>query len=237
LIFRYGRGPVLVLRWLFDPFALVGVYLVLVVVVLDRPGTAPGLSLACAVVPFQLVMLAVANSLGAILMRGPIITNMAFPRTLIPVSSVLTESVVYLASFSVIFVMMAIYSIPPTLALAWLPLVAAVNILVAAAFAYPASLFGLWYRELRPFALSVVRIMFFLGPGLVPLAQTSDRAGDLLRLNPLTGLFEAFRDVFLYGEAPAPWQLLYPLVFSAILLAVFVPLYNREQREFAKVVV
>jgi lipopolysaccharide transport system permease protein len=232
---RYGRGPFLVVRWLFEPFALVGVYLVLVAVVLDRGGKAPGLSLACAIVPFQLVMLAVTNAMTAVSLRRPVITNMAFRRTLIPMSSVLTESAVFVASFGIIVLMMAVYTVPPTFALFWLPLVVAVTAALAAAFAYPASLFGLWFWELRPFGAGVVRVLFFIGPGLVPLSATSTRTSDLLRLNPLTGVFESFRDIFLYGRNPAAWQLLYPLAFALLLLILVVPLYRREQREFAKV--
>lgn len=233
---RYGRGPWLILRWLFDPFALVGVYLLLVTVVLDRPGRAPGLSLACAVVPFQLVMLSVTNAMGAVTLRRPILTNMAFQRTLIPLSSVLTESAAFTSSFSLIALMMAVYGVPPTAALLWLPAVVVACLALAVALAYPASLFGLWYRELKSFGLSFVRVLFFIGPGLVPLSQTSPEAARYLRLNPLTGLFEAFRGLFLYGQSPEAWQILYPLGCAALLLAVFVPVYRREQRDFAKVV-
>jgi len=234
LHFRYGRGPWQVVRWLVDPFALVGVYLILVAVVLDRAGTAPGLSIACAVVPFQLVMLSVGNAMGAVTQRRPIITNMAFRRSLIPLSSVLTEFVAFAASFAVIAVMMAIYTVPPTLAVLWLPIAVLVTCVLAAALAYPASLYGLWWREMRQLGLSFMRILFFIGPGLVPLAATG-AAERWLRLNPLTGIFETYRDIFLYGRSPAAWQLLYPLGFAMLLLAVFVPLYRREQREFAKV--
>ena len=52
-------------KWIADPFALVGVYLVLVTLVLDRPGEAPGLSLACAVIPFQLFTTTIVNALSA----------------------------------------------------------------------------------------------------------------------------------------------------------------------------
>src|SRR5438874_2662482 len=51
---RYGRGTSQFAKWLLDPFAAVGVYLLLVTIVLHRPGRAPGLSVACAVIPFQL---------------------------------------------------------------------------------------------------------------------------------------------------------------------------------------
>jgi lipopolysaccharide transport system permease protein len=233
---RYGRGLLLPIRWLFDPFVLVGVYLVLVSIVLDRPGSAPGLSIACTVVPFQLVTAAVANAMITIAVRAPIITNMNFRRSLIPLSSVFTESASFVASFTVIVTMMVIYGVGPTAALAWLVLLIPLTVILATAFAYPAAIFGVWFIELRSFGQSFVRILFFLGPGLVPLSQTSSRASDLLKLNPLTGLFEAYRDVFLYGRSPAAWELLIPLAFSIVVLSAIVPLYNHEQRELAKLI-
>jgi lipopolysaccharide transport system permease protein len=233
--FRYGRGPLRVVRWLLEPFALVGVYLLLLSFVLDRPGNAPGLALAAAIVPFQLIIATVTNAMDAFHIRRPIILNMAFRRNLIPVSSALTESASFAASFTIIIVMMIAYRIAPTAMLAWLPIIIAVNLFLAVAVAYAASLLGLWLWEFRPFLLSFVRMLFFLGPGLVPLAQTSEETRTLLRLNPLTGLFESYRDVFLYGDSPAPWQLLYPLAIGAVLLAVFVPIYRQEERQLAKV--
>ena len=236
LRFRYGRGPWRFVRWLFEPVALVGVYLILVTFVLDRPGTAPGLSLTCAVVPFQLVMLTIANVMMTLDSRRPILLNMAFKRMLIPPASALTESVGFASSLLLIVAMMAIYGVAPTWNILWFPLVFALNLLLAAAAAYPAILLGIWLRELRTFVLSFVRILFFLGPGLVPLSQTDAGVRELLRLNPLTGLFEAYRDCFLYGRTPAAWELLVPLAAAVLLLIVFVPVYRVEQRQFAKVI-
>lgn len=233
---RYGRGPWRLVKWLLDPFAVVGVYLVLVTVVLDRGGEAAGLSLACAVVPFQLVMTTIVNGLGAVYLRNSIVLNMAFDRVLIPVSSALTESVGFVASLGLIVMMMAIYTVEPTLAAVWLPAVFALNLVLAIACAYAASLVGLWFPHLRPFAISFVRTMFFLAPGLVPLSEVGGRAQELLRLNPLTGLFEAYRSVLVEGHRPAAWQFLIPLAAAGLLLAVFLPVYAREQRQFAKVV-
>src|SRR5438876_8631392 len=235
LRFRYGRGPLRFLRWLLEPFALVGVYLILVTFVLRRAGTAPGLSLAAAIVPFQLVMATVANAMVALDIRRPILLNMSFRRDLIPVSSALTESMSFSASFVLVVVMMAAYRIAPTPMLLWLPLVLVVNLYLAVSAAYAASLLGIWLRELKPFLLSFVRMLFFLGPGLVPLSQTSTGVRRLLELNPFTGLFESYRDVFLTGQMPAAWQLIYPVAIGSLVLAVFVPLFQAEQRQFAKV--
>ncbi|MGI8606904.1 MAG: ABC transporter permease [Gaiellaceae bacterium] len=232
---RYGRGPWQLAKWLLDPFAVVGVYLLLVTFVLDRPGSAPGLSLACAVVPFQLVMSTLINAMGAVDTRRAIILNMRFPRALIPASALLTEAVAFGGSLVLLPLMMAAYGVGPTGSILWLPFVLAANLVFALGLAYPASLFGLWFRDLRILAISLVRAAFFLAAGLVALSEIPGRTGELVRLNPLTGIFESYRDVLLFQQRPAAWELLYPLLVGLVLLAVFIPLYGREQQHFAKV--
>jgi len=223
-------------KWLLDPFALVGVYIVLVSVFLDRNDRAVGLSLACAVIPFQLLMMTVINGLDAVQTRGSIIANMGFPRKLIPVSGALTELVGFVAMLSIFVLMMVIYAVEPTGALAFLPLVLLTNFALACAAAYPASLLGLSFREFRAFAVSFMRTMFFVAPGLVALSEITGTANDLVRLNPISGVIEAYRDVFLYGNAPELWEFAIPLGWAALLAVIFVPIYGREQRDFAKVV-
>jgi lipopolysaccharide transport system permease protein len=235
LQFRYGRGPWRFARWLLEPFALVGVYLILMTFVVRRPGFAPGLSLAAAIVPFQLIIATVTNAMAALDTRRPILLNMNFRRTLIPVSSALTESMAFSASFFLILVMMVVYQVPPTLALFWLPLAILETLYVAVAAAYAACLLAVWLHELKPFLLSFVRMLFFLGPGLVPLAQTSGSVRRVLELNPFSGVFEMFRDVFLTGQNPAAWEIVYPVAIASILLAIFVPIFRAEQKQFAKV--
>ena len=61
-------------------------------------------------------------------------------------------------------------------------------------------------------------------------------AADLLKLNPLSGVFEGYRAALLYGETPALWTFAIPLAYCALSFAVFIPLYRRESRHFAKVV-
>jgi ABC-type polysaccharide/polyol phosphate export permease len=233
---RYGRGRLRALRWLLDPVAALGIYLILVAFVFDESEEAVGLSLICAILPFQLVITTVVNALQAITQRRSILINMKFPRMLIPLSSVVTESIAFSASLLLVPVMMVIYGVEPTVSILWLPVALAVTAALSVALAYPATLFGIWYPEMQSFALSAARALFFIAPGLVALDQITGTARDLLPINPLTGLFEAFRDALLYGQAPAAWELLVPLAFAAVILAACVPLYRQEQAHLAKLV-
>jgi ABC-type polysaccharide/polyol phosphate export permease len=233
---RYGRGASQFAKWLLDPFAAVGVYLLLVTIVLHRTGRAPGLSLACAVVPFQLIMATVINAMESITQRESIILNMSFKKVLLPISSVLTETVAFSASLLLLALMMGAYGVAPTRAILWLPVVLCTNIVFAIGIAYPATLVGVWFKQLFNFAVSFVRTLFFIAPSIVPLSEVPGRAHTLLKLNPLTGLFESYRAVLLFGHRPAAWAILYPLGFAGLLLAVTLPVYLREQQQFAKII-
>jgi lipopolysaccharide transport system permease protein len=233
---RYGRDRLRLLKWLLDPFLLVGVYLVFVALFLDRPGGAPGLSLACAVVPFQVFLMSIATGLNAVREHRSIVLNMSFPRTLIPVATAVTETIGFGASLVLIAVMMAVYGVAPTPAIAWFPLLLTVTLMLSMAGAYLALVFGIWFPELLTFVISLVRALYFVAPGLVALAEIPGDAAELAKINPLTGLFEGFRDIFLYGQSPAAWELLVPAAWALALLAVVLPIYRRESRHLAKVV-
>ena len=232
---RYGRGGWQVVNWLVNPFALVGIYLLLRVV-LGRGGEAAALSIACAVIPFQLVVLAFESSMGAVALREPILLNRRFDRMLIPPAAVVTESLAFAASFLMLPLAMAYYGVAPTAALLWLPLVVAATLVLALGVAWPAALLGLWLPTTKVFAGQGLRVLFFAAPGIVSLAEIPENIRHWVGFNPLTGLFESFRHVFLYGDSPVLWHLAYPAAVGLALMAAFMPLYRREQRHFAKFV-
>ncbi len=233
---RYGRGGWQLVKWLIDPFALVGVYVLLVRFIFYRRLHAAGVSLACSVIPFQLVTMTVNNSLGIVKARKQIVGNMRFKRVLLPASAALTETFGFGASLAVLAVTMAVYGVTPKLSLLWLPLVLLEVILFGAAVAYPASLVGLWAPDMRGLVLSLSRATYYLAPGFVALTAIHGQANALVRINPMTGLFEDLRHAVIYGTSPPAWELLYPLAVALVLLAVFVPIYKREQAHFAKVI-
>src|SRR5262245_15515256 len=232
---RFGRGPTQVVKWLLDPYAVTGVYLIFVVFILHRGGDAAGLSVACAVVPFQLIFTTAVISMRSVSERRSLVLNLGFRRVLLPVATTLTEIIGFAATLSLLALMMAAYGIAPTAAVLWMVPVLAVNMLFALAVSYPFTLFGIWFPHLLAFAMSALRVLYFLAPGVVALSTIEGDAADWVRLNPLTGIFEAYRDALLYGHSPAAWELLYPAGFAVVLLLVFVPMFRSEQQHLAKV--
>ncbi len=187
-------------------------------------------------VPFQLIATTFGNALSTVTQRSTIIVNTAFPRILLPLASLATETIAWAASLTLLPLMMLVYWIAPTPAILWLPVVLAVTGIFAASLAYPAALIGVWYPEYGVLVGSLVRTLFFLAPGLVALEQIAGTARELMPFNPLTGIFESYRDVLLFGESPAAWELLAPLAAAGLLFAIALPVYRREQGYLAKLI-
>jgi len=232
---RYGRGGWQLIKWLIDPFALTGVYLLMVRFIFYRQQRAAGLLIACSIIPFQLVTMTVTNGLSAVQLRRSIIANMSFRKALLPISTALTEATGFVASLTLLALLMVVYGVAPSASIAWLGLVLVETVLLGVAIAYPVTLIGIWAPDMRGLLMSAVRTAYYLAPGLVTLAAIHGRTNALVRVNPLTGLFEALRHAVYYRTTPPAWELLYPMLWAALLLLVFVPLYMREQRHFAKV--
>lgn len=232
---RYGRGGWQFLKWLIDPFALTGVYLLMVRFIFYRSPQAIGLSIACSIIPFQLITMTVTNSLTVVQMRRSIIANMRFRRYLLPISTALTEAIGFGASLTLLALMSAVYGVVPGPSIVWLPVVLAVTVILGIAVSYPMTLIGVWAPDLRGLIMSAVRTAYYLAPGLVTLSTIHGRTNELVRLNPLTGLFEALRHAVMYKSSPPAWELLSPLAVAILIFVIFVPLYLREQVHFAKV--
>ena len=234
---RYGRGGARLIKWIADPFVLAGVYLVLVTLVLERPGEAPGLSLACAVIPFQLVMATVANAMGAVVLRRSVVLNMGFDRPLIPLSGTFTETIAFAASLLLFVLMMVIYAVPPTLAILWLPVVIGVMLLLAVGVAYPASLLGVVdarHQELREQrrADPVLRGARVSCP--CPRSPAKPTTSCFLTLSPGCSSRTGTRCCTAPRQTPSSCSI--PPGVGLLLLAIFVPLYRAEQSQFAKIV-
>jgi ABC-type polysaccharide/polyol phosphate export permease len=232
---RYGRGSWQVVNWMVNPFALVGIYLLLRIM-LDRGDNATALSIACAVVPFQVLMQTVESSMSAVSLREPVLLNRRFDRMLLAPSSLVTESLAFGASCLLFPITMIIGGIAPTAALLWLPVVLASTAVFALGLTWPAALAGLWFPNLKVAFSQGFRILFFAAAGIVALDEVSDELRPWLMLNPLTGVFEGFRSIFVYGKAPAAWEILGPTFVGLALTIAFVPVFRREQRHFAKLI-
>ena len=117
-----------------------------------------------------------------------------------------------------------------------IPVIAAVQLAFTLAAAIALSAMNAFYRDVQNVLRHVVRLWFYLSPGLWSIHDVrTPEIKALLGLNPFSPLFESYRTVT-WGQTAPDWiGLLYVLGLSAVLLVVALALFKRVEPAFARI--
>ena len=103
---------------------------------------------------------------------------------------------------TVLIGLMIYYGIAVTPALFFLPVVLAVLLAFTAGIALLLAMSNLYYRDIKYLFEVAITVWMFATSVVYPAESVGGRLGQLLALNPMTQIIEAFRAVLLYGQLP-----------------------------------
>jgi lipopolysaccharide transport system permease protein len=178
---------------------------------------------------------AVTNGSNSLIGSTNLITKVYFPRVIVPAAAVGASLVDIAIASLMLFAIMPVYGVAFHASLIMLIPLVALTALAAAAFAIWTSALNVKYRDIRyalPFA---IQIMMFLTPVIYPVTLVPQRWRWLLRLNPLSGIIEGFRDA-IFGRAFNWTGLGAAAAVTLLLLVASILIFRRMEQEFADVI-
>lgn len=236
--------------WILDPLLQMIVYVVLVTLIARGQGIEDyPLFIFAAILPWKWFTASVIDATSSVASQDRLIKQIAFPKIVLPVAA--TTAGVVGFTFGLIplagLMLFSIERISPFLLL--IPVIAAVQFVFTLAVALLVSAGNVFFRDLGNVVRHVLRLWFYLSPGLYSLARLEGVGlldeypflRTLLGANPFAVLFEAYRSV-IWGTAdggPPSFPDWAPLAVLAIvslgLLAVATVVFKRLEPNFAKV--
>ena len=222
-------------RWIIEPVSYMLVYFVVVASILDNYRFAYPLFLFCALIPWRYFTGVVQDSMHLMRRYSETIKNRAFPTGVLPLVLMAAEATTFFIVLFLFAPLMVVYDIAPTRALLYLPVVLLILLLVTSGPTYIAAIFGLYFPDFRGAAQNLIRAGFFLSSGLVPIEEVPGHELPLLlRANPLTGIFDSFRAIFLEGRPPFWMDMAYPAAVGTVVLVMGLLLYRWRRFELPK---
>jgi ABC-type polysaccharide/polyol phosphate export permease len=235
--------------WLLEPLSLTLVYVVLVSVILKAGQPAFPLYVLTALLSFKWLTGSLTGAMGVVRGNTNLIQDLYFPRALLPVTEVVVGLAHYLIGLLIVPIFMAIYGIAPSWHLIFLPVIVATQFLLCLGLAYPLSVWGLNYRNLPGLIGNLFRLWLYLSPALwsLDLRVHNPTHKLLVKLNPLTGLFESYHGVI--GVKPSVaggvatggvenvlpgWPLAYSAAFGFVALLLGGWYFIRREAQFGK---
>ncbi|HEX8769214.1 MAG TPA: ABC transporter permease [Acidimicrobiales bacterium] len=244
------RGTVLGMLWsLTTPLLLVALYYFVFKVVFKA---SPALDLPRPdrqSIPFAVYFFAgltlwnlFGNSITASTMSivgsGYLLNKVYFPRSILPLSVVLSSLVTFGFELAVLLIMaIAVFGLP-SLQILWLPLIVAVVALLSYGIGLFLATITVFLRDVAHFIGVLLQLWFWGSPVIYSLQFVADRplVHRLLELNPMTGPLVSFRNVVVLNHAPDFSLLAYSFGCAVVALAVGGLCFKRWERLFSEIV-
>lgn len=154
---------------------------------------------------WQLFAQTLTESSNSLLANERLITKVYFPRLIIPLSAVLASLLDFFICLVVLGFFLAYYRIVPTLAIALLPFVVFLAVLVSLGAGLWLAALNVKYRDVRYTVGFLVQFWFLATPIAYPTSIVPERWRILYGLNPMVGVVDGFRYA-LKGTGAAPWS-------------------------------
>jgi len=228
--------------WILDPLLQMAVYVVLVTLVFQRNVEAYPLFIFSAILPWKWFTTSMSDSISSVSGQDKLIKQIQFPKVVLPLSALLSAIVQF--AFGIIpltGMLVLLYPDRIHITLLYIPLIAAVQFVFTLGMGFVVSALNVFFRDVGNLARHLLRLWFYLSPGLwgqpefASLADKHPTIFHLMQLNPFFWLFDSYRNAIYYGTAPDFVNLGVVLVGSAVLLVVATMFFKRLEPAFAKV--
>jgi ABC-type polysaccharide/polyol phosphate export permease len=228
--------------WIIDPLLQMAVYVVLVSVVFQRGLPDYALFVFSAILPWKWFQTSVTDAVSSVSGADRLIKQIQFPKIVLPISSVVAGVVSF--AFGMIplaGLMLILYPHRIEWTLVLIPLIAVVQFFFSLAVAILVAGLNVFFRDIGNLSRHLLRLWFYLSPGLYGLAQLREVGANypelvsVLLLNPFAILFTAYRDVIYEGITPDWVSLAGLLGVSFLLVAATTLVFKRIEPSFAKV--
>ncbi len=182
---------------------------------------------------YQLMSGAVRPAAKSVVKGGRLILNTAFPRTLLPLSSVITSFMRFLPTFAIYIPVHIATGLPFGWHMLWIVPIVAMVLVFAAGLSMLVAALQVYFRDLANFLPYVLRIWLYASPILYYASEVPDKYQPVLDANPIAPLLIAWSDVLNRARPPSEDMLLLGLASALVLFAVGAIFFITREREFA----
>ncbi|MFQ5875801.1 MAG: ABC transporter permease [Dehalococcoidia bacterium] len=177
-----------------------------------------------------------ADSTESLVRHTNLVTKVAFPKELLPLSSVCARALDFFGSLIVVVALSLILGQGIHPSLLWVPFVFILLTLFTTGLGLFFAMSNLYFRDMRQVVTVLLPLWMYMTPIIYPPDLVPEAFRFLLWLNPLAGLVTATRNAVLYGTSPDWLPLLSTVVATLVVLTLAYVLFKRKEPAFAEVV-
>jgi len=191
-------------------------------------------------VPWAFFSSSLGGAVNSLVANRNLVTKVYFPREVFPLSCIASAFVDFCVAMAVLVGLMAYFhlrgawSFTPTPAIAFLPVVIFVQVVLTIGLGMILAMANLFYRDVRQIFGAGIQLLMFVSAVVVPTPSDGTKLAKVIAINPLSPIINAYRDCIIFGRFPEPGPFLYATVVAVMTLAVGWLLFRRASYKFAE---
>lgn len=174
---------------------------------------------------------------SSLISNAVIIQKVYVPKLIITASSILVCLVDFFFAFFVLGGIMIYYKfLPDFKGLILLPFILIIILLASLGLGWFLAALNVRYRDVRYILPFFIQLLIFITPVIYPISIVSEKFRLFLMLNPMTGLIETFKAVFL-GTGAVNWNgLIMAIIMSVIFFFLGLWYFLKTEKMFADMI-
>ncbi len=169
-----------------------------------------------------------------IVTNGNIVQKVYFPREILPISTVISGAINFLISTIIILAFVLFSGIGVTKLILLYPVILLVQCVLLLGINFIASALTVYVRDLEHIVSVFLMAAFYATPIVYKLEQLPEHLRMIMKLNPMTYIINAYRDIFYYQQMPNMQHLGILFAISLVLLIFGYFAFKKMQKGFAE---
>lgn len=221
--------------WSFvSPLLQIMVYALVFQVILKSDIKNYTVYLCCGLIPWQYFSAVVLRGAATIIDNGNIIKKVYFPREILPISVVTSEGVNFLISTIIILGFVIFGGIGLSINILWYFLILAIQYIVSIGIAVIVSSLSVYFRDLLHLLGIIIQLLFYATPIVYAASAVPVGLQWIIKINPMTYLIEAYRNIFYNKMPPDAKGLLVALGMGIVLCIIGYYTFKKLEKKFAE---
>ena len=229
---RYRNMSLGILWSLVNPLVMMGVLTFIFTQVWVNPRSNFWLFVLMGILPYNFFSLAWATGTNSIVENARLVKKVPFQREMLPLATVLANSLHYFIQMALLLVAVALV-IGPAWSWLWLPLIVALQLTFVAGLVLATAALDVYVRDMRYVVESTNLVLFWLVPIFYGFDQVPGRFAWIYELNPVAAVILLLRTILLNGASPNLSTVAKFAAVSTVTLVIGGLAFRRLQRNFA----
>lgn len=233
---KYKHSFLGVLWSFINPLLQILVYALIFPLVMKNGGSYKDYTvfMVCGLIPWAYFTTVINRASFIMIENGNILKKVYFPRSILPLSLVTSETINFLVSCIIILVFIVIKGFGISKFILFFPLVLLIQYVLLLGIALIFSAITVYMRDIQHFIGVVLQLLFYATPIVYSIDTIPENFRWILKWNPMTYIIEGYRAIFYNQTMPDLKSLGVLGIISIIILIVGYLLFNKLQKRFAE---